>query len=352
MNTETINTTVAITPSQLTQVLRFAIKHKEPVLIKGAPGTGKSDIVAQACADTGADLIISHPVVSDPTDYKGLPFPTKHISADGTVTDAAHFLPFGELHQLIEAKKPTVYLLDDLGQAPMSVQSAIMQLILARRINGHKVSDHVIFIACTNNRQDRAGVMGILEPVKSRFSAIVELQTNVDDWVKWAIVNNMPHELISFIRFRPSLLHNFKPTADIENSPCPRTVAAVGRLMNAQLDESIRYAMWSGAVGSGFATELKTYLEVYQDLPSYQDILNDPEHVEIKDGNPSVTFALGGLIAHNVTVKAFDTLMKFIRRFTGDFQVMMVKDCYSHNKAITSTQSFVEWSVENQNILL
>ena len=65
--------------------------------------------------------------------------------------------------------------LDDLGQAPMSVQAAAMQLILARRINGFKISDKVIFMAATNRREDKAGVTGILEPVKSRFAWIVEL---------------------------------------------------------------------------------------------------------------------------------------------------------------------------------
>ncbi len=43
-----------------------------------------------------------------------------------------------------------VCLLDDLGQAPPAVQAAAMQLLLARRVNGHAVSDHVTFLAATN----------------------------------------------------------------------------------------------------------------------------------------------------------------------------------------------------------
>ena len=75
-------------PSELTSALEFSIKNHYPVLITGSPGIGKSDIVSQACEKTSADLIISHPVVSDPTDYKGLPF---------ALDDRADFLPFGEL---------------------------------------------------------------------------------------------------------------------------------------------------------------------------------------------------------------------------------------------------------------
>ncbi len=151
---------------------------------------GKSDLVAQACNDAGADLIINHPAVSDPTDYKGLPFPV----AD---KDEATFLLLGDLLKLINADSPTLFFLDDLGRAPASVHSAVMQLILARRVNGHKVSEHVVFLAATNRREDKAGVMGILEPVKSRFAAIVELEVDADDWVAWAFREEMPAELIA-----------------------------------------------------------------------------------------------------------------------------------------------------------
>ena len=56
-------------PSALKELLKLAIQHRKSVLIKARPGVGKSDIVAQTCAELGVDLIISHPVVSDPTDY-------------------------------------------------------------------------------------------------------------------------------------------------------------------------------------------------------------------------------------------------------------------------------------------
>jgi len=74
--------------SDLKQVLVCMAMGKRPVLIKGAPGIGKSDIMAQVAQEVNADLIIMHPVVSDPTDYKGLP---------GIVEGQAEFLPYGEL---------------------------------------------------------------------------------------------------------------------------------------------------------------------------------------------------------------------------------------------------------------
>jgi hypothetical protein len=56
------------------------------------------------------------------------------------------------------------------------------------------------------NREDRAGVSGILEPVKSRFTTIIEMEPDVDDWTNWATSNNIRPEIIAFIRIRRKLL--------------------------------------------------------------------------------------------------------------------------------------------------
>ena len=55
-------------PSELHVFLKAALAAKLPVLITGAPGIGKSEIVANAVHEAGAALILSHPAVADPTD--------------------------------------------------------------------------------------------------------------------------------------------------------------------------------------------------------------------------------------------------------------------------------------------
>ena len=103
-------------PSQLTTFLASAIAAKAPILITGAPGIGKSALVEQAAREAGADMILSHPAVADPTDAKGLPWANPD-------SESATFLPFGELAQALKAERPTVWFLDDLGQAPPAVQA-------------------------------------------------------------------------------------------------------------------------------------------------------------------------------------------------------------------------------------
>lgn len=321
----------------LTDFLLFSINNNFPILIKGKPGIGKSDIVEQACILAGAELLLSHPVVSDPTDYKGLPF---------VVNGEAEFLPFGDLRKLITTTKKTVFFLDDLGQASPSVQAACMQLLLARQINGHKVSDFVTFVAATNRREDKAAVSGLLEPVKSRFASIVELEYDNDDWVSWALKNNMPIELISFAQFRPGLIDGFVPSKDIVNTPCPRTVSKMGQMQNAKLPESLFFEAAKGAVGETFAIEYIAFKNLYLKLPSIGQIILDPINT-IVPTEPAAQYALTGAIAEKISVDNINPIMQYLNRMPNELTVATMKMAVTKNASVCATREFITWASTN-----
>lgn len=328
---------ITLRPSQLSDLLAKTIPAGMPVLITGAPGIGKSDVVAQATQEAGADIIISHPVVNDPTDAKGFPWPNKNGKS-------ATFLPFGDLHRALDSKTKTVWFLDDLGQAPPSVQASYMQLILARRVNGHILPDCVTFIAATNRRTDRAGVTGILEPVKSRFATIVELAASLSDFCEWAIGADMPPELIAFLRFRPELLHRFEATADMTNSPSPRTWASVGRLLGLRLDSHLEFAAIAGAVGEGEAAEFKAFLKVFRDLPSIDGILLGPDTAPIPQ-EPSALYAVSAALAHRANINNFGRIVTYCERMMaagkGEFSVLTIRDAHRREPKIAKTSEFI-----------
>lgn len=309
-------------PKQLRNILSLTIGARLPVLITGAPGVGKSDIVSQAATEAGADVILSHPAVADPTDAKGLPWP----ATDG---EHATFLPFGELAHAIAAEKPTVWFLDDLGQATPAVQASFMQLLLARRVNGHAIPDCVTFVAATNRRTDRAGVSGILEPVKSRFASILNLEPTLDDWCEWAYLNEVSPEVIAFLRFRPDLLTKFEPSADMANSPCPRTWANAAKLVKLKLPKEVELSTFAGAVGEGAAGEFVAFLRVFRDMPNPDVVLMNP------DGSPipkelNALYALTVALAARATPENFGAVARYATRLMenqkGEFGTLLVLD--------------------------
>lgn len=326
-----------VTPSQLTTLLTAAIPARLPVLITGAPGVGKSQIVEQSASLAKAEMIISHPVVADPTDAKGLPWP----KAD---KDEATFLPFGELARALKATSPTVWFLDDLGQATPAVQASFMQLILARRVNGHVLPDCVTFVAATNRRSDRAGVSGILEPVKSRFATIVELTPDVDSWSQWAMDAGIPPVLIAFLRFRPDLLSDFKPTADMSNSPMPRTWASLAKLEALSLPTQVETAAMSGAVGDGPATEYIAFRRMFQSLTSIDAILLDPAGCKLPTA-PNELYATCTALASKANEQNISRIGIYANRLVdaqrGEFAVLLMRDCIRRNEKLQYSNSII-----------
>jgi hypothetical protein len=324
-------------PTQIATVLTAAIKSSLPILITGAPGVGKSDVVAKAAADAGADILISHPAVADPTDAKGLPWAEAGA-------DHATFLPFGDLAQAMKATQPLVWFLDDLGQASPAVQASFMQLILARRVNGHKLPDCVTFIAATNRREDRAGVSGILEPVKSRFTTIIQMDPDLDDWTVWATNAGIRPEVVAFLRLRPALLIDFKPTADMKNSPCPRTWASASKILNLNLPPALESAALAGAIGEGAAAEFAGFLAMFRNLPVNPDqVFIDPINTPVPT-EPSQLYAISSALAMRANDKNFGRLLTYVERLPQEFGVLTVRDAQRRNRSVVKSPDFAKFA--------
>jgi len=331
-------------PKKLKERLVQYAKKGYPVLIKGAPGVGKSDIVEQAAKEIDYDMILTHPVVSDPTDFKGQPCVVE--GKDGK--KRAEFLPFGDLRKMMYAKHPTIVFIDDLGQAPAAVQAACMQLLLARQINGKKISDNITFLAATNRRQDRAGVTGILEPVKSRFYNIYELQPEKDDWIEWALAHDMPEEVIGFVNFRPDLLCTEEATSDIVNHPCPRTLAHAGDTIKMGLTSMEDL---SGVVGEGCAVELTGFMKVFRELPSIDAIIMDPDSAPVPT-DPSAQYAVVAALVGKVSKQNVKRIFQYGYRMPGPFSILLAKDSIRKDKEIQHTKTFIEWCQIHSDVLL
>lgn len=322
-------------PSQLASLLTKVIPARIPILIIGPPGVGKTDIIKQACQASGADIIVVHPVVSDPTDAKGMPW---------VENGEASFVPFGDLKRILKSTKLTAVVLDDLGQSAPAVQASWMQPILARHINDHKIPDCVTFISASNRRVDRAGVSGILEPVKSRFGTIIELVPDLGDWCTWAMGNNIPPDMIAFLRFRPELLCDFEPSADLTNSPLPRTWNNAARLLGLNLPREVESASISGAVGEGAAAEYLGFRRMYQELPSLDLIIDDPDGQDIPK-QPSTLFAVTTGLASKVTRKNFGSIARYAERLNnsghGEFSALLLRDSTKRNSDVMQTEDFI-----------
>ncbi len=315
-----------MTPRGVSKLLAQAMQlRSRPILIAGAPGIGKSDVVVNAARAAENEVLIMHPVVSNPVDFKGLP---------AVVNGGAEFLPYGGLRRMIEADRPTVVFLDDIGQSPEAVQAAMMQLLLAREINGQKISDHVAFVAATNRREDRAGVRGMIEPLKSRF-IIVAMEADPSEWIEdYAQPHKVDPTLVAFVRLRPALLSAPRPSGDMTNSPSPRGWAEVSRWLKAGVDAELLSEVAAGCVGESAANEFLQFRDLVTQMPDPRKVWADPANAPVPS-DPSVLYALigalGDMAAKAGPTNAAPIVIAFTHRLAGarqeEMAVLFFQDC-------------------------
>jgi hypothetical protein len=348
---------------EVSQVLIHAILNRHNTLLVSEPGVGKSDLVAQAIEQIRAQIqsdqipiptwvgnpqaqvkfLLVHAVVSDPTDPKGLPW-----VVDGKAT----FLPFGDLEEMITTRDLLVVVLDDFGQAPPLVQAGYMQILLARRINGHKIADGVTFIACTNRRGENAGVQGILEPVKSRFVFILNVEAHWQDWCEWATLSNrIKPEVTAYHRWcgtsdkDKNHLIRFNPTRDMTNTPSPRQWESVSKVIQAGYPSSALRELFAGAVGEEEGSSFYSFLSQWKDLVHPDVILASPETADIPS-SPSVLWSVLTALVGRVDNKNFSAIGKYANRLAAEWSTYLMTDCIRKQPELKKTKTYIEWTLK------
>lgn len=327
---------ISLRPSQAACVLAIAIENRKPVLLAGAPGVGKTAIVHEAAQVAGADVLLSYPAIEDPTDAKGLPW----LDAK---TGTGEFIPLGALKKAVEAKRPTLWCLEDLGQASEAVQAAYMSVLSKRTVGSHQLPDHVTIMATTNGKEHRAGVRGLLEPVKSRFSTILNIQPTLDDWCEWAMENGISPAIIAFLRCNPDYLIRSAPTLELVNSPNPRTWANLHTWVNARMRSDFRLATYAGCIGAEAAALFEAFEATIEDMPSPETVLIAPDSVEIPQ-SPSTLYALIGALAYYAD-ENFGNVVRFAHRMQkeaqGEMAGMLIKDALRRHPHLLQSAEFV-----------
>jgi hypothetical protein len=333
-------------PSGIKRNLVNCINARRRLLLVGAPGLGKTALVKWAQKETNADMTTLYVSISDPTDFKGF-----YCIINGK----PEIMPFGELEKIFNATSLHIVFLDDFGQGAPAVQASAMSFL-----DRVKENPNVVVIGATNRRQDRANVSGMLEPVKSRFDSILNMDFDMDDWTEWALeqvtAGTMPLSLVAFNKFRPQLMYATKPSADLVNGACPRTVEALGALMMMDNDPADEYELFCGAVGEGYTAELMGFLPIWKKLPNIDTILLNPDSVVLPPMTdryaPSIYFAVCNALAKKANENTIERILKFSEKMPAEFAVALVIDCVKQDVEIQNTAAYIKWQSKNKSVLI
>lgn len=309
-----------------------------PVLLIGPPGVGKSARIEQWAKDNGMDIIIEHPVTAQSVDYRGLP---------AIVDGEAHWLPLGGLKRICAPEcPPTVVLLDDVGQASVAVQAALMQLVLARQLGDMKISPNVIFMLASNRASDRSGVRPMLSALINRVM-LVEVKTDGLEWAKWAITQpDIDPTVPAYARFRPDCFVNAVPDEPMTPYCTPRSMHFMGRLVKNGIRNIEALGGW---VGKATAAEYRAYAENVDKLPNIESILADPKIVKgTKD--QGMLHAIAALASRHAKDSS-DEVVNLANTLGGAWGLLTVSNAAAFYPPFKKSKAFTRWALAHKDLI-
>jgi len=295
-------------PTQLAELLAACIPAKQPVLVVGDPGIGKTQIVSQAAAKAGYDALLAHPSTWDPVDAGGFPA----VALDRTRINK---VPVGRIADALACTQPTVLFLDDLAHAPAAVHASLMQLVLARELDGQRLPECVTIVAASNERTKHTGTHSVIEPLKSRF-VVVKLAPDHADWMRIAMQRGVAPEIVGFLAFKPGLLHAWEPRADMSVTPSPRAWECASRVLAMGLSKATQHAALCGVVGEGAAGELAAFVKIASTLVPPSVVFAAPKTAPLPT-EPSAVWALIGALVHTVAENTASAFLTYLERMHG-----------------------------------
>lgn len=325
-------------PSQITTALETLLAVKQPTFLWGAPGVGKSQVVAQLANCHNLQLIDVRAVLLDPVDLRGIP---RFDDAGNAVWSSPSFLP---------KEGAGILFLDELNTAPPLVQAACYQLILDRKLGEYELPEGWTIIAAGNRESDKAVTHRMPSALANRLVHLT-FEPDLEDWLAWAEKNTIDSRLRAFLRFRPKLLHAFDPKKNEKAFPSPRSWEFVSRILSASPEEEVLYALLCGTVGEGAAAECLSFLRMIDELPDADAVLANPAEIPLPE-EPAVVYAMCESVARKANTETMPRITMLATRLPVEFGVLLMRDAAAKDPTIVETEAFQGWACANSDVLV
>jgi len=326
-------TTPQISTTELYTHLNTLIATDTPVFIHGSPGIGKSYIVADVAEQNNLELVDVRLSQMDPVDLRGVP----SIKEDQTVWMPPVFFPK-------DPDSEGILFLDELNSAPPSVQAAIYQLVLNRKMGEYALPKGWRIVCAGNRVSDRGVVFRLPTPLANRMVHL-SVQARFEDFKLFAIKSGLHPFIIGFLGFRPDLLAT-EPVVEDDANPAfatPRSYHMLSGILKTNDDIGKIASIIYGTVGYGAGIEFISYVKVYEELPDIASIYNG-NYPKVPE-QPALLYALVSAM-----VEYFDGsdahkehLFTFSEELPTEFGVMLIKDVIVKDESIATFDAFDAW---------
>jgi hypothetical protein len=335
------------------EALAIAVSLRVPVLLWGAPGTGKSSVVRALGAALSEPVETVIASLREPADFAGLPV----VADDGSIRLAEP----SWARRLVAAGRGILFL-DEVTTAPPAVQAALLRVVLERVVGDVALPSAVAVIAAANPPEVAAGGWDLTPPLANRFCHLdwpvdsgAYLEALAGGWPVPEVHASTPSDdhvaarvrgvLAGFLRSRPALLQAMPQDSASSGRawPSPRTWDMALNLWvgaeSREVGHGVILQLISGCVGAGAARELLVW-EQEADLPDPEDVLADPGRFRLPDRGDrqfAVLSSIAAAVVANPTRErwnaAFEIVEQAVRKGAPDIAAVASRTLAAHMPA-------------------
>jgi hypothetical protein len=336
--------------SEIKNLIKYNFKNnrKACLTIEGQPGLGKSALVYQAAKELEVPLIEFRPGNHGPEDLIGLP---KFLDNGKSTFAKPDWLPNAE-----RDGENGILFIDEFAQASIPMQNGLSALIHEpRQLHDYKFPDSWMIVVAYNGPKWRAATNRMPSHIQDRLKPEVTMDFSLNDWVEWAIGQDIHPSLIAFAKFKEGILDGEKFDPAERFNTTPRSLAACNKYVSAP--SSIQSPAISGIIGRGNGAELLAFIKMYNALPDIDDLVKNPEKHDVPV-KPDVIYALVESLAYKTTAKNADHLAKFTARLPPEHETIFYKNVLLREKIkpqdnpVSQTKAFADFLDKNAELII
>jgi len=290
---------------QMMKVLKKAYKTGIACFISGTTGIGKSMTVKEFAIETAREEereYVEWNAISDKENIELLEKEDKRVSSFILADIRTALLDPSDLRGLPKLNgkdyvewKPNmlfrvfategtkgILFFDELNLAPPSIMASAYQIILDNSIGEMSFNRGTCRIACGNRVEDFGNVYEMGIPLKARFTHYTLGVPSVDEWMKWALKNNVDDRIIAFLKFQEQhLMADLKKikTSKSDAVACPRTWYFLSEMIKGEEDIKDIEMFSYGAVGQAIGMVFSAFVKLNMTI-DVNDYLKYPKKAE------------------------------------------------------------------------
>lgn len=326
------------------------------IIGQGEPGIGKSSMLKVLQAQY-PDYEIAY-IDCTLLDLGDFALPYTEVHGDMKVTKFAPNARF-KMH----TGRKVLVMLDEIGKAMKSVKNVLLTLMLEHRIGDHYLPEDSIVFGTTNLLSD--GVGDMLEAhARNRVALVTVRKPDADEWIDWAVGNNIAPEVIAWVKQFPHALASYTDASQRENpyifNPTragmgavvtPRSLEKASNIAKrrAELGDSLTISLLSGTIGESASRDMQSFFTVVDKLPTWDAIIKDPEGTKVPDDTIAKCILVFSAITR-VEKESLNAWLTYVRRIDLEWQALFVTSVMksSVKQALcVANKEFRDWCVAN-----